>query len=329
MPSPSSTSALAYQVDAAASLRMVHVGIRAPQAPFIQQRRQQPDFVAFLVIKGEIELTDEMPDGIERVTVRPGEVHVVAPGLWQASTRPFPAGIVFLWFHFTIGAFRVLDTAATDDQVRELHQPAQAPSAGRSPQRHWLIPRHLQFGDALEDVMRAHTALIENERLWGMDDRGSQAIGAELVYRLHRAFVQSRLRGRDIMRTAPEIAHVARAREFIRLNHERPISLASVANAIDLNPAYLSRCFGKVARHTVGEAILAARIETAKRLLIEGHAVKEAAYLSGFASASYFCRRFRRACGTTPLDYAAPVASAAARTPAPIQRRPGERRPLR
>ena len=306
---PPSTSALAYQIDASAPLRIIMAGIRSPQAPFVQQRRKLPEFIAFLVIKGEIELTDEMPDGVERLTVRPGEVHVVAPGVWQASTRPFPSGIVFLWFHFTIGNYRVLDSAATDDLVRVLHQPAQEPTGGQRPQRHWLIPRHLDFGDALEDVMRAHTALLENERLWGMDDRGSQAIGADLVYRLHRSFVQSRLRGRDIMRRAPEIAHVARAREFIRLHHERPISLAKVASAIDLNPAYLSRCFAKVARHSVGEAIMAARIETAKRLLIEGHSVKEAAFHSGFASATYFCRRFRCACGTTPLEYSAAIAA--------------------
>lgn len=298
---PASTTCLAHAVDAAAPLRITSCGIRAPLSPHHQTRRQMPDFVAFLVVKGCIELTDELPDGIDRVTVGPGEIHVVAPGMWQASTRPFPPGMVFLWFHFSMGRQAPLDAAATDALVRELHSPASEPVA----QRRWLIPRHLDLGDDLDAVTRSHTALFESARLWGLDDRGTQAIGAELVHRLHRTFTRSRLRGRDITRAEPAVAHVARAREHIRLHHQRAISLASVAEAIELNAEHLSRCFRRVTGRTVGEAILDARIDTAKRLLLEGYAVKEAAHHAGFASSGYFCRRFRRCVGTTPLGYLA------------------------
>ncbi len=259
------------------------------------------EFIAFLVVKKSIELTDEMPDGIDLVTVRPGEVHIVAPGIHQSSTRPFPPGMVFLWFHFAIGAHVPLDAEAADAALRELHRPSDKPEA----QKRWLIPRHLAFGDELEAMTRAHTALLENQRLWGYDDSGTHAIGAEMVYRLHRIFARSRLRDREFTRAAPEIAHVARAREHISLHHEHSMSLASVADAIALNPAYLARCFRRVTGHTVGEAILAARVDSAKRLLLEGHSVKETAFHAGFASAGYFCRMFRRSVGATPLGYLA------------------------
>lgn len=297
---------IAYAVDAEAPLRLTMCGIRAPQEAFTQKRREMSEFIAFLVIKGEIQLTDEMPDVVEPVIVKPGEIHVVAPGVWQASTLPFPAGIVFLWFHFTCGSAEGLTAEACDGLVRDQLHPVEGVTA----QRRWVMPRHLQLGDELDDFTRVHTELLENERLWSLADRGTQAIGAALVYRLHRAFVRSRQRGRDFTRTAPEVAHVGRAKAFIRLHHERPIALAEIATAIGLNPAYLSRCFRRITGQTVGAALLAARIETAKRLLLDGYSVKAAAFHAGFGSASYFCRQFMRVSKTTPLNY---VDSAAAR----------------
>ena len=80
---------LAYAIDARTQLQLTACGIRAPQQPFVQQRRKMDDFIAFIVIKGDIKLTDEMPDGAEHSTVTTGEIHVVAPDLWQTSTRPF------------------------------------------------------------------------------------------------------------------------------------------------------------------------------------------------------------------------------------------------
>ncbi len=302
---------VAYAVNADAPIRLTMCGIRAPQEAFQQPRRERPEFVAFLVLKGEIRLTDDMPDMAEPVVVRPGEIHVVAPGVWQASTVPFPAGIVFLWFHFTCGRAKALTSEATDAVVREqLHPPSDTVAQSR-----WLVPRHLQLGVELDDFTRVHTELLENERLWSIADRGTQAIGAALVYRLHRAVVRNRQRGRDFIRTAPDAAHVGRAKSFIRLHHERPIALAEVAAAVDLNPAYLSRCFRRITGQTVGDALLSARIETAKRLLLEGHNVKAAAFHAGFGSASYFCRQFMRATSTTPLGYVSQMITPRTRRP--------------
>lgn len=294
---------IAHALEAETPIRLTMCGIRAPQEPFPQIRRHLPDFVAFIQIKGEIALTDKMPDTTESVRVGPGMVHVVAPAVWQASTVAFPAGIVFLWFHFHCASSRIQTAEDADAVVREQLNPAAGPVA----QSRWLVPRHLDLGDELDDFTRAHTELLENVRLWGLTDRGTQALGTALVYRLHRAFVRSRQRGRDFIRSAPEAAHVGRAKAFIRLHHERPIALAEVAAAIDLNPAYLSRCFRRVTGETVGEALLGVRIEAAKRLLLEGHSVKAAAFHAGFGSASYFCRQFLRATRATPLGYVASV----------------------
>lgn len=292
---------LAYAVAADAPLRLTMCGIRAPLQPFAQPRRSMPDFIAFLVIRGEIRLTDEISDGHEAVVVRPGEIHLVAPGIWQASTTPFPAGMVFLWFHFAMGGYDLLTCEEVDAEVRSQHRAGQGAPA---PIRRWLIPRQFQLGDDLDAMTKAHTELLEHARLWGIDDRGTQVIGAAMVHRLHRAFSASRLHGRDITRLEPGVAHVARAQAWIRLHHERPVlSLSGIARAVGVNPAYLSRCFRRIAGTTVGDALLAARIGTAKRLLLEGTSCKETARLSGFSSSSYFSRMFLREVGTAPRQY--------------------------
>lgn len=292
---------IAYAVAADAPLRLTHCGIRAPLQPHPQPRRSMPDFIAFLVIRGEIRLTDEMPDGPESVVVGPGEIHLVAPGIWQASTIPFPPGMVFLWFHFAMGAHSVLDAAEVDADVRSLHRPTAKGQPAAT--RRWLIPRHFHLGDDLDPLAKAHTELLEHARLWGFADRGTQVIGAAMVHRLHRAFATSRLHGRDITRLEPGVAHVARAQAWIRLHHERPVSLAGIARAVSLNPAYLSRCFRRITGQTVGEALLATRIDSAKRLLLDGASCKETARLAGFRSSSYFCRMFQREVGTSPKRY--------------------------
>ncbi len=194
-----------------------------------------------------------------------------------------------------------LGSKSTDAVVRKQLDTASDTVA----QTRWLIPRHLQLGDELDDFIGAHTELLENTRLWGISDRGTQAMGAALVYRLHRAVVRSRQREGRFIRTAPAVAHVGRAKAYIRLHHERPIALAAIATAIDLNSEYLSRCFRLVTGQTVGEVLLQVRIETSKRLLLEGHTVKEAAFHAGFGSVSYFCRQFLRVTKTTPLGYVA------------------------
>ncbi|HYF50945.1 MAG TPA: AraC family transcriptional regulator [Planctomycetota bacterium] len=297
---------LCYDVDVSRPLRCAMVGIREPKEPFPQPRRVREDFVAFLVVRGEIFLTDYLPDA-DPVIVRPGDIHVIAPGLPQASTVPFAPGIKFLWFHFEFARERKLcNREQALSILRDLYKPGHAVV----PQPRWLIPRHLSLGGEVDSFCRMHAELLDNTRLWGLDDAGTQAICAHMVYLLHRLFAAEMLRGASIgsefgARVSPESAHASRARQFIRLNYERSISLSDVADAVELNPSYLSRCFKRVTGLTVVDFILKTRIEAAKSHLQEGSgSIKEIAFMSGFASSAYFCRIFKRFERQTPLEYA-------------------------
>ena len=300
-------SVVCYEVAADAALRCTSSGVRDPREPFRQARRTVADFVAFLVVRGEIFLTDSMPNGEESVRVGPGEIHIIAPGLPQASTVPFAAGIKFLWFHFNFfPEYRLCVRHEAAEIVNAFHQP----NAVRTPQRSWLIPRHLALQQDLAAMTAMHAELDDNSKLWGCDDRGSREICAHMVYALHRRFVQEMLRSNSLSRTSPELAHVGRARSFIRLNFAKQISLTEVAGALALNPSYLSRCFKRVTGETVVDFLLKTRIDAAKSLLSTGATlppIKEVAFTSGFNSAAYFCRVFRRWEKKTPLDFARSV----------------------
>ena len=54
---------------------------------------------------------------------------------------------------------------------------------------------------------------------------------------------------------------------------------------------------------SIGQYVEEARIETAKRLLLNGDTIKSIAFTMGFASASSFSFAFRRATGRAPKEF--------------------------
>ncbi|GEM_PF-2714449 len=296
---------LCYEVDPRTPMQCSYVGDREPVKPFPQARRVRAEYVAFLVVKGQICLTDFMPSGEESVTVRPGEIHIIAPGLYQSSTVPFAPGIRFIWFHFVFpGAPRLHTRESALRAVQKMHRPSEQ----IVPQPRWLVPRHMQLGEGLDTFIALHTALSDNTRLFGIEDDGSRYLCGHMVHVLHRAFTRQLLDAGGPGRAAPEYAHVANAQNFVRLNYDKQISLNEVAEAVGLTPSYLSRCFRRVTGQTVVEFILRTRVSAAKVLLAEGraaHTVKQVAFSMGFNSAAYFCRIFRRFERQTAQQYQA------------------------
>ena len=288
-----------FEVTPQFSVHFTNGGLRDLVTPYTMEKRSKLCFVAFLALRGELHLTDFLPSGTEQVTVQPGEIHIMAPGYHQSSTAPFAAGTKSLWLHFSffgLPGVRLLGPAEVGEVLY-----------GHAPLQRWLIPRHLALLRDLDTFVRVHEELRDHVRLWGNEDMGSHQICGYLVNMLHRAFIRQSLRAEEVGRASPALAHVARARSFIRLNFERKISLAEVADAVRLNAAYLSRCFRKVTGERMVDFLLKTRIEAAKSLLAEGTeapTVKEVAYQTGFSSAIYFCRAFRRLEKQTALQYA-------------------------
>lgn len=133
------------------------------------------------------------------------------------------------------------------------------------------------------------------------DGRGDPAAAGELVRVFLRLAREHASRYAD---SAPSrsAATWQRVQEHVAANCHREIDRAGTAQALGLNPTYLSEL---CARHS-GEGFVglveSIRLERGRLLLRQeaGLPIAEVARRVGFASAGYFARVFRRAHGTSP-----------------------------
>lgn len=98
------------------------------------------------------------------------------------------------------------------------------------------------------------------------------------------------------------ISHVV---NYIDSNFTRyDISLDSVADIVGLNPSYLSALFKRGTGVNFTNYISDKRISAAKELLKDPlRSAGEIASLTGYESASYFTRAFKKKTGMTPTEY--------------------------
>lgn len=97
---------------------------------------------------------------------------------------------------------------------------------------------------------------------------------------------------------------VARAVAYINQNIEKNCSRAEIAEAIYINPEYLSRLFKKVKGVSLNDYIAMQKMEIAKSLLTNtGIPVHLIASKVGYSNFSYFSQVFKKYCGLAPLEY--------------------------
>ena len=97
---------------------------------------------------------------------------------------------------------------------------------------------------------------------------------------------------------------LARARDFIHDHFAEPVSLATVAAAVDVDPSHLSRVFRKHFRITLGDYIRRIRIEKAmKDLRASEKSIAEVAMSVGFYDQSHFHNSFKSLLGITPAEF--------------------------
>ena len=86
------------------------------------------------------------------------------------------------------------------------------------------------------------------------------------------------------------------------------VSTKELARRVHLSPCYFSKLFKKQTGLTFTEYRRRARVEQAKRLLLDPQRrVSEVAFEAGFESIPYFNRVFRRSLGCSPSEYRAAV----------------------
>ena len=113
--------------------------------------------------------------------------------------------------------------------------------------------------------------------------------------------------------TKSETPAIAQARSYIRDHSDDELSLAAVAQTVNMSATYFSAKFKEMAGLNFVDYVARTRVEKARHLLLDpNRRVSEVAFVVGFQSLSQFNRAFRRIAGQSPRDYRAklPLAEA-------------------
>ena len=100
------------------------------------------------------------------------------------------------------------------------------------------------------------------------------------------------------------IAPINTTLQFLEDNFDRQLSLEDIAAHAGMSIPHLTRTFKQATGESVFERLINLRMDRAAVLLTETDApLPVIARQAGIPDVSYFCRRFRRHFGTTPLVY--------------------------
>jgi AraC-like DNA-binding protein len=151
-------------------------------------------------------------------------------------------------------------------------------------------------------LSRLHDALLRD----GEDGEGCGGESLDAEARL--ALISERITGhltwtaRPAARPEPDVAR--QLRELLDEHVTGQVSLAWAAAVLDRSVPHLVRSFGRRYGLSPYAYVVGRRIDTARRLLLDGAAPAEAATAAGFYDQAHFTRHFKKHTSATPAAYA-------------------------
>ena len=95
-----------------------------------------------------------------------------------------------------------------------------------------------------------------------------------------------------------------KAKEYIKANYSKQLTLEDVSREINISPQYLSKLFKEETGENFIDYLTGIRIKIAKSLLEDSDmSIKEICYNIGYSDPSYFSRIFKKIMGVTPTEY--------------------------
>lgn len=147
-------------------------------------------------------------------------------------------------------------------------------------------------------VIKQKTSAEAAARQNKVSEGGGDTVGASDEDRAMKQIIA----GRKLNRQGAILA----AKKYVAENCQQPLTLKEVADYLNISPWHLSHIFRQETDLNFREYLLRARIETAKRLLVESHLiVSEVARQVGYSEPGHFTQAFKRIVGMTPRQFAA------------------------
>jgi len=109
---------------------------------------------------------------------------------------------------------------------------------------------------------------------------------------------------KELTRKSVVSRHIVMAVDYIRTHVQDPLTVESIADALSLNPSYLSKLFKQEMGKTISKYIRDQKIAIACNMLrhLDESSLSIANYL-GFSSQSHFIQVFKKSVGMTPEEY--------------------------
>lgn len=107
----------------------------------------------------------------------------------------------------------------------------------------------------------------------------------------------------ELMKPHETHTYIDKVKDYIKALYMQPISVEEIALHVGLDRRYLSRIFRGKTGITIQEYIISTRMKEAKKYLLKGHTVEEAAALSGYEDRSNFSKIFKKNFGISPIEW--------------------------
>jgi AraC-like DNA-binding protein len=104
-------------------------------------------------------------------------------------------------------------------------------------------------------------------------------------------------------KTEREDRYVRLVRDYLKSHYAENVSLSQLTSLTNLSPFYLLRVFHNHAGFPPHEYQTQLRIDHARKLILTGTSLSQAALETGFFDQSHLSRNFKRIVGVTPRQY--------------------------
>ncbi len=268
------------------SIRYTHYIIR--QSTWLQGQADEPMLELHFVLRGPLRYQVE---GIGEIKFPEGHFNMVyAPAFraqaWMESGKEYTTFTV----HFSpeyIGVFAPYFPVLTD--VLEQMEQGKAGT---------INPFHTRVTPEMIIIIRD---ILNNEYVEGVRALYLQDKIAELLLLAFTRMTPAFSNAADIRLHQYDIDKIREAREYLLMNMEHPLTVIELSHKVGINDFKLKKGFKQLYGVTIFDFLLEARIDKAKRLLLETDTpVHEIAFATGYKNVSSFTAAFKKKLGIPP-----------------------------